>query len=145
VPAGFPTPIHLRAVSGTRRKTVPTALIVEDDDTIAKAMAGLLEDEGYAVAINKTLSEARDALANVEPSVLILDLTLPDAFGGELLNDLGRCENAPPTVLVTTFPLAPMIAERHDIELVKKPFLFDDLLSAIRRTRELSRRPRRVA
>lgn len=128
-----------------RRRTIPTALVVEDDDTIGKAIAGLLEDEGYAVVVKRTLGEAREALSAVEPNILILDLTLPDEFGGELLNDLGRSEHAPPTVLVTTFPLAPMLAERHDIELVKKPFLFDDLLSAIRRARESGRRPRRVA
>jgi DNA-binding NtrC family response regulator len=145
VPRGFPTPIHLRAHSGVRRRTVPTALIVEDDDTIATSIAGLLEDEGYAVAVSRTLSEARAALAYAEPNVLLLDLTLPDAFGGELLHDLGRAENAPPTVLMTTFPLAHMLAEQHDIELVAKPFLFDELLTTIRRAREQSRRPRRVA
>jgi FixJ family two-component response regulator len=145
VPRGFPTPTNLRTASGTRRRTTPTALIVEDDETMAIAMAGLLEDEGYAVAVKKTMADARAALSHVEPSILILDLTLPDAFGGELLHELGAAEHAPPTVLVTTFPLARMLAERHDVELVKKPFLFEDLLSSIRRARDFERRPRRVA
>ncbi len=123
---------------------MPTALIVEDDAILAQSMAELLEDEGYATAITPTLGEARKALGHCDPHVLILDLTLPDAFGGDLLHELAENENAPPTVLVTTFPLARMLAARHEVELVMKPFLLDDLLDGIRRAREHSRRPRRA-
>jgi two-component system nitrogen regulation response regulator NtrX len=144
VPRGFPTPPAFRVRSGPRPRTVPTALIVEDDETLATSMAGLLEDEGYATAIARTVSEARAALKNCDPHVLILDLTLPDAFGGELLHELAENDDAPPTVLVTTFPLARMLAARHEVELVKKPFVLDDLLAGIRRARDHERRPRRA-
>jgi CheY-like chemotaxis protein len=144
VPRGIPTPPRFRVQSGARPRTVPTALIVEDDATLAVSMAGLLEDEGYATAIASTLAEARAALLLCNPHVLILDLTLPDAFGGDLLNELAENEDAPPTVLVTTFPLAPMLAARHEVELVTKPFLLDDLMKGIRRARDHARRPRRA-
>lgn len=107
-------------------------------------MAGLLEDEGYATAISRTLADARAALRHCDPHVLILDLTLPDAFGGDLLNELADAENAPPTVLVTTFPLARMLATKHEVELVKKPYAIDELLEGVRRAREHARRPRRA-
>ena len=144
VPRGFPTPPAFRVASGVRPRTMPTALIVEDDDTMATSMAGLLEDEGYATAIVRTLAEARQALRHCDRHVLILDLTLPDAFGGELLHELAECEEAPPTVLVTTFPLARMLAARHEVELVMKPFPLDELLHGIRRARDHLRRPRRA-
>jgi DNA-binding response OmpR family regulator len=130
--------------SGSRKRTVPTALIVEDDELLATSIAGLLEDEGYATAIAATLGEARQALAKCDPHVLVLDLTLPDAFGGDLLHELAEDPNAPPTVLVTTFPLARMLAARHEVELVMKPFVLDDLLTGIRRARDDARRPRRA-
>jgi DNA-binding NtrC family response regulator len=111
---------------------------------MAASMSGLLEDEGYATAVSRTLAEARAALGHCDPHVLILDLTLPDAFGGDLLHELAENEYAPPTVLVTTFPLARMLAARHEVELVMKPFVLDDLLNGIRRARDNARRPRRA-
>lgn len=134
----------MRLRAAARTDGPPKALIVEDDELLAKAIAGLLEDEGYATTISATLAEARAALTACKPHVLILDLTLPDAFGGDLLHELAEDEDAPPTVLVTTFPLARMLAARHEVELVMKPFVLDDLLNGIRRARENLRRPRRV-
>jgi len=133
-----------RLRSGSRQRTTATALIVEDDETLATSMAGLLEDEGYATAVAGTFAGARAALQQCDPQVLILDLTLPDAFGGDLLHELAENENAPPTVLVTTFPLARMVAAKHEVELVTKPFVLDDLLAGIHRAREHARRPRRA-
>jgi len=144
VPPGISTPPATRLRGVTRTDGPPKALIVEDDELLATAIAGLLEDEGYATTITPTLAEARAALTRSKPHVLILDLTLPDAFGGDLLHELAEDENAPPTVLVTTFPLARMLAARHEVELVMKPFVLDDLLNGIRRARENLRRPRRA-
>lgn len=122
-------------------RSVAPILIVEDDAVLSRAISDALIDEGYLVVSVATIAAARAALERAQPSVIVLDLTLPDSFGGDLLADLAKEEVAPPTVILSLFHLAPMVAERHGVELVRKPFEMEGLLAAIRRALELRTRP----
>ena len=126
-------------------RSVAPILIVEDDPVMCRTLSDALKDEGYVVVTASTLSEARGTLARARPSVMILDLTLPDDFGGDLLNELADNADAPPTVILSVFHLASMVAARYNVELVRKPFEIDTLMAAIRRALEQERRPSRVA
>jgi DNA-binding response OmpR family regulator len=53
-------------------------LVVEDDRNLRDALAETLEDEGHDVRRAATLAEARAALKDASPDVLVLDLMLPD-------------------------------------------------------------------
>ncbi len=131
--------------SGARMRSVAPILLVEDDPVMARTVAGALIDEGYVVVSVDTLAAARSALERAQPSVLILDLTLPDSFGGDLLAELAERDDAPPTVILSLFHLASLVADRYDVELVRKPFEIDALFSAVRRAQEERRRPSRAA
>jgi len=131
--------------SGTRLRSVAPILVVEDDETIGRTVADALIDDGYLVVVATTLAAARTALERARPTALVLDLTLPDSFGSDLLGELARDPAAPPTVLLSVFHLAPMIAERYDVELVRKPFEIDALLAAVKRAIERQRRPQSAA
>lgn len=126
-------------------RSVAPILLVEDDPVMGRTVAEALIDEGYIVLTVGTLAEARVALARAKPSVLILDLTLPDSFGGDLLAELAESEDAPPTVILSVFHLASMVADRYDVELVRKPFEMQTLIEAVGRAREQRRRPSRAA
>ncbi|GAB3167213.1 hypothetical protein GCM10027059_27630 [Myceligenerans halotolerans] len=66
-------------------------LVVEDDDDLRTVVATVLEHGGLAVAQARTVREARDALAHgADPDLVVLDLTLPDGSGHELVADLRR-------------------------------------------------------
>lgn len=132
-------------ISGLRRRVRPEALILEDDESLAKTMAGLLEDEGYDAHVVGTVAAARAALQKSTPSVLILDLSLPEDFGADVLADLANRADAPPTVIVSVFGLAPQVAGRYDLELVRKPFEIEQLLEAVRRAQRDGRRPRAIS
>jgi DNA-binding response OmpR family regulator len=131
--------------SGTRLRSVAPVLVVEDDPILSRTVADALIDEGYVVVTATTMAAARTALERAQPSALILDLTLPDSFGADLLRDLSATAEAPPTVIFSTFHLAPMIADRYDVELVRKPFELEDLVGAVRRAVDRQRRPKRAA
>lgn len=67
-------------------------LIVDDDPALGPALADYLREEGYATRIVRTLADARSAVVNRHPDVLLIDLFLPDGNGLELLNELGRAK-----------------------------------------------------
>jgi len=62
----------------------PSILIVEDEIDIARLVAKALEKEGFKTYIAGTLQEAQELLARVSPSLVILDLMLPDGDGLDL-------------------------------------------------------------
>ncbi|MEB2286125.1 MAG: sigma-54-dependent Fis family transcriptional regulator [Polyangiaceae bacterium UTPRO1] len=65
---------------------MPSALIVDDDPDLQAAMAELVLREGFAVETAGSLAAARAVLAIRAPDVVLVDLTLPDGNGLELLS-----------------------------------------------------------
>ncbi len=78
-------------------------LLVEDDARQRESMRSLLTAEGVEIKGVGTAAEALAALANETFDCLILDLTLPDITGYELLESLSRGNHRPlPPVIVYT-------------------------------------------
>ena len=76
-----------------------TILVVEDDKKIAKIVKVYLENESFRV---KTFENAKDALDFVlkePPSLVILDLMLPDMSGEELCQELKDIGDFPIIIL----------------------------------------------
>jgi DNA-binding response OmpR family regulator len=65
-------------------------LIVEDDDMLNRVMTIQVQAAGYAVRSVRTGAGALKMISNRLPSVLILDLGLPDMSGQELIEELRR-------------------------------------------------------
>jgi DNA-binding response OmpR family regulator len=108
-------------------------LVVEDDETIREALLVTLDAEGFVAEGVGSLRDARAALARQRPTVVVLDLMLPDGRADELLAELAGASNAPPTVLVSASPEAPEVARRFGIACMAKPFDLDHLLDALNR------------
>ena len=81
----------------------PTVVIVDDHDGFRSSVRALLEAEGFEV-----VGEAEDgaaALAAVDqlrPSILLLDVQLPDIDGFEVAERLAQAGDPPAVVLVST-------------------------------------------
>lgn len=102
-----------------------TVLVVEDDPTIAAAIAGVLGDEGFEVFVAGDLRRARELAVDSARAigVLVLDLGLPDGSGEELLEILCKLDRAPPTVLVSADPQrAERAAAAYGLPFASKPF-----------------------
>src|ERR1051325_7533014 len=67
---------------------MPQALVVDDDASSLRALAALIEREGFSTSTATTLESARNELAKAEPDVLLVDLVLPDGSGIEFIKSL---------------------------------------------------------
>ncbi|WP_295537184.1 sigma-54 dependent transcriptional regulator [uncultured Pseudacidovorax sp.] len=77
------------------------ALIIEDDEDVARMLAALVAREGHRVAICATLAEARRSLAASPPDLMLLDVHLPDGSGFELLEAAHATAQDIEVVLIT--------------------------------------------
>ena len=75
-------------------------LIVDDDADAAGMLAMLIAAEGFQVAVASSLAEAKKQLALRAPSLVLLDLQLPDGNGLSLFSEESLLNNAQ-VVLVT--------------------------------------------
>ena len=81
-------------------------IVLADDQTLMRAgLRGLLElTPDLRVAAEA--ADGREAIAAVRaerPDVLLLDVRMPHASGLDVLRELGRTDELPPTLLLTTF------------------------------------------
>ena len=120
------------------------SLVLEDDEAMGTAIADALEERGYDAIVVDTLASARSALHDARPAILVLDLTLKEEFGATLLDELAGRDDAPATVIVSGFGLAPLVAARYEVELVNKPFNVDAFLDAVERAKREQKKPRAV-
>ena len=84
-----------RASSGRR------TLVVEDDEATRVLLQRILEVEGFDVHVASDAREARDALSEGPPDVVLLDLHLPDGDGLGLLESLVADHPQVPCIIVS--------------------------------------------
>ena len=113
-------------------------LVVEDDESISKLLKIVLEQNGYLVNHVGTYASAFAAIQDSEPSLILLDLGLPDGNGLDLLKWI-RDEAA------LSVPVVVLSAFRQD-ENVQKAFELgaNDFMSKPFRPKELIQRLQRV-
>jgi len=118
-------------------KTVtPLLMVVDDDEDIREILKLFLEAEGYRVV---TAANGRDALqqlqAREQPSLILLDLMMPDMDGEQFMNAFRRGAFAKIPVVIMSGHCE---AENKVIELnancsLMKPVEYDDLVAVAHR------------
>jgi len=73
----------------------PLILIVEDEPSIAEAVAFMLEKEGYETCRCTAAGDARKVLSEKSFSLVILDIGLPDMNGFDFCRELLRDHSLP--------------------------------------------------
>src|SRR5689334_5354582 len=76
------------------------ALIIEDEPNERLGLSALLDAEGFRTRTADSLASARRRLAETVPELVLLDLSLPDGSGLELMADLGGASR--PDIIVLT-------------------------------------------
>jgi len=76
-----------------------TILVVEDDRKIARVVTVYLEGEGFKVFTADSGKKAMELALKEPPSLIILDLMLPDMTGEELLQELREVGDFPVLML----------------------------------------------
>jgi DNA-binding response OmpR family regulator len=112
----------------------PLILLAEDDDDVRDVFEMVLADH-YDVVCAETGEQALSRAHEHRPDVVLLDWTLPDLAGDEVVRRLR--EAAPPVssaaiVLVTGSSSVEALAQRLNVVACPKPCDVEHLLSAIR-------------
>ncbi|HVN68262.1 MAG TPA: response regulator transcription factor [Candidatus Binatia bacterium] len=76
-------------------------LIVEDEAQIVEVVRAYLEREGFIVESCASVAAALAALERFAPDVLVLDITLPDGSGLDVLRSAGAADARVPTIVLT--------------------------------------------
>jgi DNA-binding NarL/FixJ family response regulator len=81
----------------------PTVLIVDDHADFRTAARALLEAEGFPVVGEAADgAEALQAVVSLRPSVVLLDVQLPDLDGFAVAEQIAAAPNSPAVVLVSS-------------------------------------------
>lgn len=81
---------------------IPKVLIIDDEKTIQTAMKKALKDEGYALCFADNGKDGIKALTKEKPTLIFLDLRMPEMDGIEFLKKIKLTHDAPYTVAVIT-------------------------------------------
>lgn len=113
--------------------TGPLVLLVEDEVPIADVLARSLRIRGFRVTVAPTGRDALRELTEEVPGVMLLDISLPDITGWEVLRRLtpGDRERVP-VVVFSASTLAPSrVEEFKPAGVLQKPFPIDALVRLI--------------
>jgi CheY-like chemotaxis protein len=72
----------------TRFATGGQVLLVEDEALVALGLEAMLVQAGYSVRKAGSLLEAREALSQDKPDVVLCDMVLPDGLGSDLAKEM---------------------------------------------------------
>jgi DNA-binding NtrC family response regulator len=118
------------------KKPQMKVLICEDDEGIREVLTVALKNEGFHPIPVDDQNKMRDAVSNLNPRVVLLDLTFArGASGEEILDAFQRnpSENTPRIILMSAHAKLPEIARRFSVDYIMKPFDLTDLVSLITR------------
>lgn len=120
-------------------------LIVEDNARLAALMTTLVARHGHAVDMAGTVEEARAALSLAEYDVVLLDLSLPDGDGRDVLNAVRQRQNSAFVLVVTARGDVINRVQALDAgadDYIVKPFSDDELIARMRAVARRSRHMR---
>ncbi len=115
-------------------------LLIEDHVDTAEMLSLILESEGYHVKNVQTASGAFQALSvqSEKLDLILLDLTLPDMNGDEIIRRIQETRtNLPPVLIMSAKPAASLEHAAQSIRaagIIRKPFDVDSLLDTLRAT-----------
>ena len=118
-------------------------LVVEDDPGIRSLAQDLLTDEGYEVQTAESGKQALAVVAGSHPSLILVDLTMPEMDGRTLIATLREQYGDVPVVLVSGAQDIHETAERIGaVGVIEKPFDIDLFVEAVRRALAAAASPR---
>lgn len=116
-----------------------TILVVEDDDATREIMERTLSRQGWLVETAKNGRVALDKIAQQIPTLIILDLMMPETDGFEFIDEFSKeyHGHSIPIIVLTAKDLTPSERNylRNSVKVVmqKGVYRHDDLLAEIRR------------
>jgi len=117
-------------------KTGQKVLIVEDDEKVLEFLNRLLIAKGYSTETADCGSQAIRRAATDTPDIVILDLSLPDSSGIEVLQQLKEADEAIQVIMLTGYGSQKAVRDAMELgafDFLTKPFDVEDLCGVIQR------------
>ena len=114
---------------------LPTVFVMDDDESVRRAIKRLVEAEGWQVELYASASEFLRAKRPNAPSCLILDVRLRGISGLDFQRELAEANIPIPIIFITghgDIPMSVQAMKAGAVEFLTKPFRDQDLLDAIR-------------
>lgn len=111
-----------------------TVLVVDDDYELVEGLRLVLERQGFRVIRANNGHEAKNAIYNQRPDLVILDMMMPRMGGYPVLEHFKGKADAPPIIMITANE-----GSRHKayaeylgvIDYIRKPFAMERLLETV--------------
>lgn len=98
----------------------PYAIIIEDDPKLCDIFGLTLQQAGFKTAQDVNGDKYHALLDSAEPDLVILDLHLPYAFGGEILEEIkARYPNTIVAIVTADILKSKTLTDRADHILIK--------------------------
>ena len=109
-------------------------MVVEDEVAIAEPLGEHLAREGFEPTVAGSLDEARNALQQFQPDLILLDVMLPDGDGRDLCREIRRTSDVPIIMLTARGEEVDRIVglELGADDYVVKPFSAGELVARMR-------------
>ena len=112
-------------------------LVLDDEPNIGNSLRLILEREGYAVSVARTIAEGKTAAADAD--ALVLDVRLPDGSGIDLLRYLRERDCTAPAVMISghgTIAEAVEATRAGAFDFLEKPLGRDRVLLSLKNALE---------
>ena len=112
----------------------PTILLVEDERSITEPFASALQREGFEAVVAPTARAALELFHRHDPSLVLLDIALPDGDGRDIARELRRDSTVPIIMLTARGTETDRVVglELGADDYVVKPFSAREVVARIR-------------
>ncbi len=123
--------------------SAPYILVVDDEPDIRELVSEILQDEGYQVVTAENGEQARQALRERRPDLILLDIWMPDVDGISLLKEWAEAGELPcPVIMMSghgTVETAVEATRLGAYDFLEKPLSLAKLLLTVERALEAHR------
>ena len=109
-------------------------LVVDDERGVRDVVALFMADEGYEVVTAESGREAMRVIRAQQPDLVLLDISMPDMDGREVMKEIRRASRVP-VIFLTARHTAVEKKDSLDLgadDYVVKPFHIDELAARVR-------------
>src|SRR5712671_894718 len=120
--------------SGKRSMSKGSILVVDDESEIREGLELLLRGEGYGVSSAETGESGLEKLEQHPYDLLLLDVSLPDRNGLDMLKEIHRRDPQLSIVLITAYgsiDMARAAFKNGAMDYITKPWSNDELLAQV--------------
>jgi two-component system response regulator RegA len=118
----------------TTRESLPSILLVDDDEVLRERLATAIRARGYEVRTAGSADEALREVAKDSPEMAVLDLKMPGGSGLDLLKELRRADPHTRVLMLTGYGSIATAVEavrEGAVGYLPKPADADEILAAL--------------